>query len=515
MTSINYDGVLIDGRYYVLDSLGTGLYATAWLGYDFKAGKFRALKIFCDDHTDELAAMCRIAPHIKEASPVSVLLDAVRLVEGDKERVVFVYPVHGQDLCDYLEQSRSYLDESEIRALAAATIEALSLCKKAKLVHTDLKPSNFLLARPSPSTLRIACILRACGAKKTNNLEDIRSVHAHWTIYQETNAACINENSKNEDESDSESDIDDPHGLFESDRYIEAFDTNSSEADTNFKPDNDTPRSGSVAIQTSDDPFESESQSVLGSDSGDDSKSELDTDEESEFPEDALVIVKTQDRYVLADVDLKRDFAYTTANAFKGALRQVVGVRLRSKIQDSGTLRDFLSALPPLIQEDRSRVYASPSDYVLIDFGTAVLNEDRLEEYDELQCRNYRAPEIRLHRPPTIESDIWALGCMVYELFTGNVLFDPEEEDDWSETHMHISEMFGVLGPIPFRLRRRMVKAGYVKLPPTNKKELAALLEPLPLWGRRLVRGAVRWDRTKRYVDIKCGNRRYVAGRKI
>ena len=57
----------------------------------------------------------------------------------------------------------------------------------------------------------------------------------------------------------------------------------------------------------------------------------------------------------------------------------------------------------------------------LTDFGTM---QDLNESLKTIQTRYYRAPELLLGLDYNQNIDIWSLGCAIYELFTGNILFD-------------------------------------------------------------------------------------------
>lgn len=48
--------------------------------------------------------------------------------------------------------------------------------------------------------------------------------------------------------------------------------------------------------------------------------------------------------------------------------------------------------------------------------------------------------------------DMWSLGCMIFELITGDYLFKPKTRSDYSEDEDHLALMIETLGPIPKRL---------------------------------------------------------------
>ena len=57
----------------------------------------------------------------------------------------------------------------------------------------------------------------------------------------------------------------------------------------------------------------------------------------------------------------------------------------------------------------------------LIDFGSSCYLTDRQSSY--IQSRSYRAPEVVLGLPYDGKIDIWSLGCVVAEMYTGEVTF--------------------------------------------------------------------------------------------
>lgn len=82
----------------------------------------------------------------------------------------------------------------------------------------------------------------------------------------------------------------------------------------------------------------------------------------------------------------------------------------------------------------------------LSDFGN-YKNIDH-QEYD-IQTRYYRAPEIILGYPYNSSCDLWSVGCLIYELLTGNTLFDPDKDKRVSRDRYHLHNMICTLGKIP------------------------------------------------------------------
>jgi serine/threonine protein kinase len=77
----------------------------------------------------------------------------------------------------------------------------------------------------------------------------------------------------------------------------------------------------------------------------------------------------------------------------------------------------------------------------VIDFGSSCFTHDHLSSY--VQSRSYRAPEVILGCKYDTRIDIWSLGCIIPELFTGNVLFQNDTVQGL------LAKVMGILGPFP------------------------------------------------------------------
>ncbi|KAF2687411.1 kinase-like protein [Lentithecium fluviatile CBS 122367] len=75
------------------------------------------------------------------------------------------------------------------------------------------------------------------------------------------------------------------------------------------------------------------------------------------------------------------------------------------------------------LKPDNILVSADKKTVKLCDFGTAVDRRDIMERTEYLVSRFYRAPEIILGMEIGYGIDMWAVGCTVYELWTGKILF--------------------------------------------------------------------------------------------
>lgn len=91
------------------------------------------------------------------------------------------------------------------------------------------------------------------------------------------------------------------------------------------------------------------------------------------------------------------------------------------------------------------------TDIRLIDFGQVVFNEDCHKP--TISNRFYRAPDVVLKLRWSQPVDVWSMGCILYELFMGDILF--ETSDDDSE---HLAVMEKRLGTIPQTVAQKATK---------------------------------------------------------
>lgn len=77
----------------------------------------------------------------------------------------------------------------------------------------------------------------------------------------------------------------------------------------------------------------------------------------------------------------------------------------------------------------------------VIDLGSSCYIHDNLGSY--VQSRSYRAPEVIMGCPYDYKIDIWSLGCIMAELFTGYVLFQNDTVQGL------LARVLGIMGPLP------------------------------------------------------------------
>ncbi|KAF7809583.1 putative serine/threonine-protein kinase sky1 [Senna tora] len=83
----------------------------------------------------------------------------------------------------------------------------------------------------------------------------------------------------------------------------------------------------------------------------------------------------------------------------------------------------------------------------IVDFGNACWANKPFAE--EIQTRQYRAPEVILQAGYSFPVDMWSFACIAFELATGDMLFTPKTGQGFCEDEDHLALMIELLGKMP------------------------------------------------------------------
>ncbi|GMH40206.1 hypothetical protein BSKO_08110 [Bryopsis sp. KO-2023] len=86
----------------------------------------------------------------------------------------------------------------------------------------------------------------------------------------------------------------------------------------------------------------------------------------------------------------------------------------------------------------------------IVDFGNACWTHKKFTS--DIQTRQYRCPEVLLGAKYDTAADMWSLACMVFELITGDFLFDPRSGNGYDRDEDHLALVIELLGKMPKKL---------------------------------------------------------------
>lgn len=147
------EGTVLDGRYRLIEAIGTGGFGQVWKAHDPKIDRLVAVKVLTGDgSTDNDRQVARFAreaavagglshPHI-----VTVHDFGSSLHDGRQYAYLVMQLLLGDPLSTVLEAGRRPLPD--VVRTAACVADALGTAHEAGLVHRDIKPSN-IIVRPN------------------------------------------------------------------------------------------------------------------------------------------------------------------------------------------------------------------------------------------------------------------------------------------------------------------------------------------------------------------------------
>jgi dual specificity tyrosine-phosphorylation-regulated kinase 2/3/4 len=124
-------------------------------------------------------------------------------------------------------------------------------------------------------------------------------------------------------------------------------------------------------------------------------------------------------------------------NNFKGLSLRLIKKYAIQILQSLKFLRKNFVVHCDLKPENILLVENGKEEIKVIDFGSSCFESEQLYTY--IQSRFYRAPEIMLGIRYTSAIDVWSLGCILAELFTGFPLFPGESEPEQMALIMEVN----------------------------------------------------------------------------
>lgn len=115
--------------------------------------------------------------------------------------------------------------------------------------------------------------------------------------------------------------------------------------------------------------------------------------------------------------------------------------------------------------------------YKIADLGNACWVDKHFS--DEIQTRQYRSPEVIIGAGYDSSADLWSFACMIFELVTGDYLFDPKPTEEYQRDEDHLALCIELLGNLP----RTMIDSGRMAKTYFNSQGQLRHIKTLHYWG--------------------------------
>ncbi|ORY05114.1 kinase-like protein [Basidiobolus meristosporus CBS 931.73] len=443
-----------NGKYTVIRKLGWGHFSTVWLAKDHKYDRHVALKVvksaphYTETALDEIKLLERVYSANSDSPGrlyVVELLDHFKHAGPNGVHVCMVFEVLGENLLSLIKKyNHKGIPTNIVKEISRQILLGLDyLHRECGIIHTDLKPENVLI-----------CVnnIEEFIAKEFGELEDdvvpigkSRSRHVRRLTADQSISFRLKDASKSNSRppisplspigsyrqmplEDDEDDI--PIGKSRSRRPRQA---SKDDAD-------DIPlmvaKSRSRPPLSPPDPIEYKKNLLqLLNNPPTPAKPEVDEDDEK-----------------LVNVLIKHQISEYKMNESNGiaASPQETTLTMMKMTQNMGELSLSNGANAPLspVRGQPPRIAQEPAIRVKIaDLGNACWVDKHFT--NDIQTRQYRSPEVIVGSKWGPSADIWSLACLIFELRTGDYLFDPQSNARYTKSDDHLAQVIELLGNLP------------------------------------------------------------------
>jgi len=422
-----FRGAILNNKYALIDKIGYGSYSSVWLAYCINDDKYYAIKIQNNEDYDEGLIELKILRKINELRNNNL----IKLIEGFeitkknikkkkkkkikkgkriilkknveiKKFICMVIPLMAGSVYSLIREGKykNGLDNKLLKLCINTILYSMDdMHNKLRICHTDLKPENMLISGRSVKVNELIDEYNKINLKDIYNLKLKKELET-----KKFNIMNINNNKKIK--------------ILKSKILKQCHkDILENMISLNIS-------------ESEDDKSEIFNESANNSDSdNDNNNSESDDDNNNSDLDDDKNNSESDDDNNNSESDDDKN---------------------NSESDESVTTSENIRNEDYSVIENK---YLENCNIVLTDFGSNIKISDLVNE--EIQTRYYRAPEIILGLHYTEKIDIWSIGCLLYEIYTGKILFDPEKDKDFSRDFHHLFLIQEICGKIPNNMIRK------------------------------------------------------------
>ena len=471
-------GEIYLNRYMVLQKLGWGHFSTVWLAKDIKFETYVALKVqksaqhYLDAAYDEVEILSELSKYnneeeweesvrkywksqpqkVKEGitmnhSQVVQLLNSFIHHGPNGRHFCMVFEIMGVTLLEIIKRyNYQGVPLPYVRIMAKQILIGLDfLHRMCNIIHTDLKPENVLL----------------CLTDK-----EIREIAHNGAL--DINKKKKQENKKETDNEDDD-DKDDVDGLKKKKKYDKKKRLKAKKKlatklqkqglnDDQIKEELEKVNLKLKIEQQNENTTKSRKQSHVGKDEV--NPNDYDIEDLIEKPK-----MQSVPKYYFDDNDTPhlqfdiKDYSYKLQSYTKEKSRIVHDDEYRKELL---TRRKQLEEVKD--ENEKNNILKNANDrgkkrgpqldenvnVKIVDLGNACWFHHHFST--EIQTRQYRSPEVILGVNYGASADIWSFACMIFELITGDFLFEPRKGDTFSKNDDHLAQIIELLGKMPKKL---------------------------------------------------------------
>lgn len=415
-----------DGRYILVRKLGWGHFSTVWLAKDSQSLKnthvamkiVRSDKVYTEAAVDEIKLLKRVRSNIGEdvlgSQYILRLLDNFIHSGPNGDHIVMVFEVLGENLLALIKKyEHRGIPMIYVKQISKQLLLGLDyMHRRCGVIHTDIKPENVLMEIGDVEG--IVEMVELMDKQK----KDLKRVHKQTSVDWSSSSSPYKSQSNQ------------PLALVSTNSS-----TNILESTTPLqKVPSRRPRRHSVI--TGSQPLPSPLSST-------------------NFHEMKAQFLGQSNSSSLSSSQWQ-SFVHSKSNVAIPHSNSMLNGNRSTQINEE-QLANSLSSLDISQGEEAMGDPMNPSSLPTTDTNVIEIKIADLGNacwYDEhytssIQTREYRAPEVLLGAPWGCSADIWSTACLIFELITGDLLFEPDEGHSYSKDDDHIAQILELLGELP------------------------------------------------------------------
>ncbi|GBC00321.1 hypothetical protein RclHR1_03810010 [Rhizophagus clarus] len=413
-----------DGRYTVVRKLGWGHFSTVWLARDNRQNRHVALKIvksaphYTETALDEIKLLQKIVtanPDAPGRRYVVELLDHFQHRGPHGTHVCMVFEVLGENLLSLIKRySHRGIPPHLVKQITKQVLMGLDyMHRECGIIHTDLKPENVLVCVDDVEKVVRNELL--CGGKPPATTAK-KGQQLRITGSQPLSSPSSSSKSPSVQNSSIASQ--------QSSQQIQGMSKSQKKKLKQKLKKKATRENGEHMTNGIGEDIDNESIEVV---------------KKNEEKEDADM---AENIYSSGDV---------TTETLERDLNDISLVD--SSTPNSSSIVTTTSPQTNLTRKTSTSTKWTTPDSITVkiaDLGNACWVDHHFT--NDIQTRQYRSPEVILGSRWGNSADIWSMACMVFELYTGDYLFDPQTGKNYTKDDDHIAQITELLGNFPKNL---------------------------------------------------------------
>ena len=174
---MNLKSVVLQGRYEIIEKIGSGGMSNVFRAKDLKLGRMVAIKVLKDEFCTDLNFVEKFKREAQAAASLlgENIVNIYDVVDEGRYHFIVMELVDGITLKEYI-RIKGKLDITEGVSIAIQVARALKTAHAQHIVHRDIKPQNILITDDSKVKVADFGIARAVS-EQTVNANAIGSVH--------------------------------------------------------------------------------------------------------------------------------------------------------------------------------------------------------------------------------------------------------------------------------------------------------------------------------------------------